>query len=100
KVGVIFLKQKARVYLSGLDYNAKGDYHKNTNRITILAGSKIKPSESITLHENDAKVENFKNKLMKEGVIVDNHFTVDYVFEDISHAAAIVSSNEKSGKKA
>lgn len=97
---MIFLKQKARVYLSGLDYNAKGDYHKNTNRITILAGSKIKPSESITLHENDAKVENFKNKLMKEGVIVDNHFTVDYVFEDISHAAAIVSSNEKSGKKA
>lgn len=94
------LNKVYRVYLSGADYKATGNYNIETDGITVLAGSQIKSAENASLREYYPNVARTKDDLIKQGIIVDYQFTEDYEFNDVFHASAIVSSYGKSGGKA
>src|SRR5690625_26372 len=97
--GGILLKNVYRVYLSGADYRATGDYNIETNQLTVHAGSQIKSDENASLRKYYENVAKIKDELIEKGIIVDDQFTVDYKFDHVFHASAIVSSYGKAGRK-
>lgn len=94
------LQQTYRVFLSGTDYQATGEYNIESGQLTVYEGSKIKMTENPSFRIDYPNIATMKDNLVKQGIIVDNEFTKNYEFNDVFHASTIVSTNDISGKKA
>src|SRR5690625_7614078 len=83
----ILLQQTYRVFLSGTDYQATGEYNIESGQLTVHEGSKIKMTENPSFRIDYPNIATMKDNLVKQGIIVDNEFTKNYEFNDVFHAS-------------
>src|SRR5690625_7616185 len=79
----ILLQQTYRVFLSGTDYQATGEYNIESGQLTVYEGSKIKMTENTSFRIDYPNNATKKDNLIKKGIIVYNEIIKNYVFIDI-----------------
>ncbi len=94
------MKKQYKVYYSGRDFEGQGIYHITDGTLKLFKGSKIVSSENSSFRKHFRVPARLKDQLIEKGIIVDNEFMEDYVFDIPFHGSAILSSYGEAGNKA
>lgn len=94
------MKKEYRVYYSGKDYSGEGIYNIQDESLKVLKGSVVVKNETNSFRKYYQSVARMKDDLISKGIIVDNEFTEDYLFDKTFHASSILSSYGTAGNKA
>ncbi len=86
------------LYITSLkkDVDATGILQ-NPQGILVKAGSKISTTSNLANQKHQAGMEKRRQQLISSGIIQDRVFTVDYKFESVSTAAAVILGTSSSG---
>ena len=76
-----------RIYIKGRTYSASGEIDVSTRKVTIYKGSTINPLKTDVYGEYTA---NLKQKLINDGILVNNEFARDYTFDYPATASALI----------
>ena len=81
--------------LAGRGGNASG-FPVENDRFIVLKGSVIAPTVTTGFQQGYADL---RSKLISDGIIANNTFTIDYAFSSVSAAAAVVLGRSANGRK-
>jgi hypothetical protein len=88
-------------YWSGKEWNATG--YETSTGFAVKKGSFARKTTVPSLKEHRAGAYNKRNRLIEDGVLVDEHegyrFSIDHEFSSPSEAAAVVAGGNKNGRR-
>lgn len=94
------MKKEYKLYYSGRDFKGEGIYNLDDGTLKLLKGSIIVKNETNSYRQYYQSSAKIKDELIERGIIVDNEFMEDYIFDIPFHASSILSSYGTSGNKA
>ena len=94
------MKKEYKVYYSGKDFKGEGIYNMEDGTLKVLKGSMTVKNEIDSFRKHNLPRALQRDELIDKGVIVDNEFVEDYLFEKTYHASTILSTYATAGNKA